>query len=254
MRRQRHFIPNPNGQKLSAQLDSPDEGQPGAYALFAHCFPCNKNYKAIRNISHTLTQAGIAVLRFDFTGLGESKGDFADTNFSSNVADLVAVADFLKTEFDAPQLLIGHSLGGAAVLQAAAQIPSTQAVVTINAPCEPSYVTRHMGSAPEMIKIKGEAEVILAGRPFKIKKQFLDDLEQTRMQDTIRNLGKPLLIFHSLNDKIVGIDNASHIFQAARHPRSFIALDQADHLLSHENDSRYAGSLIAVWAKRYLSA
>jgi len=250
---ERLSIPNASGQKLGARLDQPEPGSPAAYALFAHCFTCNKNYKAIGHISQALTEAGIAVLRFDFTGLGESEGDFADTNFSSNVDDLVAAAEFLEAEFAAPRLLVGHSLGGAAILQAAGRIPSVQALVTINAPCDPAHVTRHMGDAPEIVEAEGEAEVTLAGRSFKIKKQFLEDLEQTRMQETIRALDQPLLIFHAPLDDIVGLENASAIFEAAKHPKSFISLDQADHLLSNEADARYAGALIAVWAGRYLA-
>lgn len=245
-------IPNTTGQYLGARLDRPDAGEIRAYALFAHCFTCNKNYKAIRNISRALNEAGIAVLRFDFTGLGESEGDFADTNFSSNVTDLVAVADFLAAEYEAPRLLIGHSLGGAAVLQAASHMSAVQGLVTINAPAEPTHIIRHLGDTPETIRASGEAEVVLAGRPFKIKKQFLDDLEQTHMQDVIGELRKPLLIVHAVLDDIVGLENAGHIFEAALHPKSFISLHQADHLLSDEADSCYVGALIAAWFERYL--
>jgi putative redox protein len=243
---------NKQGQKLGARLDLPVDGQPVAFALFAHCFTCTKNLKAAGNISRALTRQGIAVLRFDFTGLGESEGDFAETNFSSNVADLVAAADFLEQAFEAPQILIGHSLGGAAVLQAAAHVPASVAVVTIGAPSEPSHVLRLLEGKKEMIEAKGEAKVTLAGRTFMIKKQFLDDLAQTRMQDAIRNLRRALLIMHAPLDNTVGIDNAAQIFQAARHPKSFISLDQADHLLSDERDSRYVGALIATWARKYL--
>lgn len=249
---QKLSIPGSQSSSLQARLDLPEAASPKAYALFAHCFTCNKNYKAISNISRALIRANIAVLRFDFTGLGESDGDFADTNFSSNVADLIAVADFLGAEFETPKLLIGHSLGGAAVLQAAAKINATRAVVTINAPCDPAYVVRHLGQAPDIIAEQGEAEIFLAGRPFTITKQFLDDLDQTRMRITIRQMGKPLLIFHAPDDDTVGIDNATHIFQAAQHPKSFIALDQADHLLTHSRDSTYVGTLIAAWARPYL--
>ena len=191
------FIKNATGERLAARLDLPVEAQPIAYALFAHCFTCTKNLKAVGNISLVLTREGIALLRFDFTGLGESEGDFADTNFSSNVADLIAAANFLKTQFEAPKILIGHSLGGAAVLQAAAHIASSVAVATIGAFADLSHVTRFLGSKKESIEAKGKAEVTLAGRTFKIKKQFFDDLERTHMQKTIRNLKKALLIFHS---------------------------------------------------------
>ncbi len=240
------------GADLSARLDLPDDGQPRAYALFAHCFTCNKNYKAIAGISHALARTGIAVLRFDFTGLGESEGDFADTNFSSNVEDLVAAADFLRDEYQAPKLLIGHSLGGAAVLQGAARIPLSRAVVTLAAPSDPSYLVRSLGRAAETIEARGEAEVTIGGQTFKIKRQFLDDLEHVRMQETIRSLNRALLVLHSPADQVVDIDSAARIFQAARYPKSFISLDGADHLLSERGDAEYAASLIAAWVQRYL--
>jgi putative redox protein len=243
---------NKTGQKLSARLDLPLDGKPLAYALFAHCFTCSKNLKAIAHISRALTREGIAVLRFDFTGLGESEGDFADTNFSSNVGDLVAAAQFLQSNFEAPKILIGHSFGGAAVLQAASAIPSSQAVVTIAAPADPGHVRHALGSTKEKIERQGEAEVRLAGRTFRIKKQFLDELTVVNMQETLRKLDKALLIFHSPIDDVVGIENAAQIFQAARHPKSFISLDQADHLLTNSNDSQYVGSVIAAWAVKYL--
>jgi putative redox protein len=243
---------NPKGQTLSARIDLPFEKQPISYALFAHCFTCSKDLKAAANISRALTAEGIAVLRFDFTGLGESEGDFADTNFSSNVEDLVAAAEFLESNFAAPGILIGHSLGGAAVLQAAADIPSSVAVVTIGAPAEPGHVAKHFGSSKERIAAEGEAEVILEGRSFRIKKQFVEDIEQSRMKGTIRKLNKALLILHSPADDVVGIENAAQIFQAARHPKSFISLDRADHLLTNPKESMYAGSLIATWASKYI--
>lgn len=249
---QKLSIPSASGQRLSARLDLPLVGPPIAYALFAHCFTCNKNLKAISHISRALTRERIAVLRFDFTGLGESEGEFADTNFSSNVADLIAVADFLSAEFEAPTLLVGHSLGGAAVLQAAAQIPSSRAVVTIGAPADPSHVIRLLGHTREAIDARGEAEVVLAGRTFRIKKQFLEDLERTRMEETIRNLRRALLVLHSPVDTVVGIENAARIFQAAKHPKSFVSLHQADHLLSDERDAIYVGTLIAAWSRKYI--
>jgi putative redox protein len=245
---------NVAGQDLSARLDLPVDSRPVAYAVFAHCFTCSKNIKAIANISRALVREGIAVFRFDFTGLGESEGDFADTNFSSNVDDLVTAAEFLKSEFEAPRILIGHSLGGAAILQAASKIPSSVAVATIGAPSDPRHVIRAMGAFKEKIETEGEAEVMLAGRPFKIKKQFLDDLELTRMQQTIQNLEKSLLIFHSPLDETVGIENAAQIFQAARHPKSFISLDTADHLLTNSADSQYVGAVIAAWSQKYIDA
>jgi putative redox protein len=243
---------NAAGQKLSARLDFPSEDKPSAYALFAHCFTCSKNIKAISHISRALTRNGIAVMRFDFTGLGESEGDFADTNFSSNVGDLVAAAEFMANTHTAPKILIGHSLGGAAVLQAAAKIPSCAAVITIAAPADPGHVTHALGDTKDIIERRGEANVSLAGRTFKIKKQFLDDLESVPMRQTIRNLNRALLIFHSPVDGVVGIENASKIFQFARHPKSFISLDRADHLLMNPEDSQYVGALIATWAMRYI--
>lgn len=243
---------NAEGQLLAARLDLPVTGQAVAYALFAHCFTCTKNLKAVGNITRALAREGIATLRFDFTGLGESEGDFADTHFSSNVEDLVAAANFLASEYQAPRILIGHSLGGAAVLQAAARLDSVAAVATIGAPSDPQHVTHLLGDKESQIATEGEAEVRLAGRSFRIKKQFLDDLEQQHMQETIRGLRRPLLVLHSPLDTTVGIDNAAHIFQAAMHPKSFISLDKADHLLGNEADSLYAGAMIAAWAAKYL--
>jgi uncharacterized OsmC-like protein/alpha/beta superfamily hydrolase len=249
---QRLTFKNAQGEPLAARLDLPLDEKPTAYALFAHCFTCTKNLKALVHINRALAAKGIAVLRFDFTGLGESEGDFAETNFSSNVADLVAAADFLKSHFEAPQLLIGHSLGGAAVLQAAAKIPSSVAVVTIAAPANPSDLGSMLGSTKKEIEAKGEAEVTMAGRRFKLKRQFIDDLEKVHMQEAIRNLNRALLVVHSPQDEIVGIENAWEIFQAAEHPKSFLSLDQADHLISDRADSLYLGDLVAAWARKYV--
>ena len=243
---------NKDGQVLSARLDLPVAGKPGAYALFAHCFTCSKNIKAIAHITRALNQEGIAVMRFDFTGLGESEGEFADTNFSSNVEDLIVAAEFLKADYEAPKILIGHSFGGAAVLQAARRIPSSRAVVTIAAPADPRHVTQSLGSAAQIIESHGEAEVTLAGRTFKLKKQFLDDLQLVNMKDVLKNLNRALLVLHSPIDETVGIENAAQIFQAARHPKSFISLDRADHLLTQQTDSLYAGAVIAAWAGKYI--
>ena len=243
---------NKDDQTLSARLDFPVDGKPLTYALFAHCFTCSKNIKAAAHISRALTAEKIAVFRFDFTGLGESEGDFGDTNFSSNVEDLVSAAQFMADTYEGPKILIGHSLGGAAVLQAAARVPSSLAVITIAAPADPNHVSLALGDSKEIIERQGEAKVDLACRTFKIKKQFLDDLESVNMQQTIQNLDRALLIFHAPTDGVVGIDNAARIFQAARHPKSFISLDQADHLLMNPKDSRYVGSLIATWASKYI--
>ncbi len=243
---------NKDGQVLSARIDLPVSGQPAAYALFAHCFTCSKNIKAIAHITRALNREGIAVMRFDFTGLGESEGEFADTNFSSNVEDLIGAAEFLQAHYQAPEILIGHSFGGAAVLQAAQRIPSSRAVVTIAAPADPRHVTQALGNATQIIQSRGEAEVSLAGRTFKLKKQFLDDLQLVNMKDVLKNLNRALLVLHSPIDETVGIENAAQIFQAARHPKSFISLDQADHLLSQQADSLYAGAVIAAWAGKYI--
>jgi len=245
---------NSIGQTLAARLDLPANGEPIAYALFAHCFTCSKNLRSVNRISRSLTQGGIAVLRFDFTGLGQSEGDFANTNFSSNVEDLVSAANFLKNQYEAPQILIGHSLGGAAMLQAAQHIPSSVAVATIGAPCDPYHVTHLLCNSLDTIKDEGEAEVILAGRKFKIKKQFIDDLERTNMEHIVRNLRKALLIFHSPIDNTVGVENARCIFETAKHPKSFVSLDKADHLLTDDSDALYVGAVLAAWAQKYIKA
>ena len=245
-------IYNAAGEKLGAQLDLPLEGQPLAYAIFAHCFTCTRNIKAAAHISRSLTRQRIAVLRFDFTGLGESEGDFAETNFTSNVSDLLAVADFLYREFEPPQVLIGHSLGGAAVLQAAQHIPSTAGVVTIAAPCETNHLARLLADTKAAAEIRGEARVTIGGTTFRLKKQFFDDLERTNMQKTIRTLNRALLVMHSPVDQTVDIANAMEIFSCAQHPKSFVSLDQANHLLSDQEDSWYAGEVIAAWVSRYL--
>jgi putative redox protein len=248
----KRYFNGSGGHQLSALLDLPADGHPEAFALFAHCFTCTKNLKSINHISRALTRERVAVLRFDFTGLGESEGDFADTNFSTNIADLVAAADFLESEYEAPKILIGHSLGGAAVLQAAGKIRSSKAVAVIGAPADPAHVMRHFKGHQETIALDGEADVAIEGRPFRIKKQFLDDLGAVQMEKAVRNLKKALLIFHSPVDDTVGIDNAAKIFQYARHPKSFISLDQADHLLLNPSDARYVGAMIASWVRKYL--
>jgi putative redox protein len=243
---------NADGNALAARLDRPDGESPCAFALFAHCFTCSKDLRAAGAISRALTRHGIAVLRFDFTGLGESEGEFADTNFSSNVEDLIAAADYLSEHHEAPRILVGHSLGGAAVLQAAQRLDSVQAVSTIGAPYDPEHVTQHLQDAVEDIEEKGEARVQLAGRTFTIRKQFLDDLAATKMETTIRTLGRALLIFHSPVDQTVGANNAAKIFQAAKHPKSFVSLDDADHLLTDRSDAEYLGVVLGAWAEKYV--
>ncbi len=224
-----------------------------AAALFAHCFTCTKNLRAVGVIDQALTARGIAVLRFDFTGLGESEGDFADTNFSSNLEDLVAAAAYLAERVAPPHLMIGHSLGGAAVMRAAPALPSVRALATIAAPAAPDHVVRHLRDDLATIERRGEATVLLAGRPFQITRQFLDDLDRHDMEEAIADLRRPLLILHAPLDDLVGIDNAAEIFAAARHPKSFVALDGADHLLSDPADAAFAGEVIAAWAARYVA-
>ncbi|MGE0563040.1 MAG: alpha/beta fold hydrolase [Pseudolabrys sp.] len=251
MRTERFEFPNARGDRLAALLNLPDS-EPAAFALFAHCFTCGKDNLAAKRIAERLTDAGIAVLRFDFTGLGGSEGEFANTHFSSNVADLVAAADHLRETYMAPAILIGHSLGGAAVFAAAHKVPDARAVVTINAPCDPGHVLGLFKDQIEAIKTQGEVEVSLAGRPFRIKREFLDDVAERKLQECLASLRKALLIFHAPTDQTVGIENAGHIFAAAKHPKSFVSLDDADHLLTKHSDAQYVASVIAAWAERYL--
>jgi uncharacterized OsmC-like protein/fermentation-respiration switch protein FrsA (DUF1100 family) len=241
------------GQQLAAALELP-EGETLAYALFAHCFTCGKDVLAAKRIAVALAAKGIAVLRFDFTGLGSSEGDFANSTFSSNVADLVRAADHLRETRKAPAILIGHSLGGAAVLAAAAQIPEAKAVVTIAAPSDPAHVTHLFADRIEDIRKHGKVEVSLAGRPFYIKREFLDDIAEHNLMDHVARLHKALLIMQSPTDDTVGIDNATRIFVAAKHPKSFVSLAGADHLLSDRRDAIYVADVIAAWAERYLDA
>ncbi|MPZ55114.1 MAG: alpha/beta fold hydrolase [Rhizobiales bacterium] len=250
---ERFDFPNAEGLELAGLLDLP-MAEPRAYALFAHCFTCGKDVHAARRIAEALTALGIAVLRFDFTGLGASEGEFANTTFSSNVADLVAAADHLRRTRRAPALLIGHSLGGAAVLAAAGDVPEARAVATIAAPCDPKHVTGLFRDHVDRIKAQGEVDVALAGRPFRIRREFLDDVAEQNLTQRIAELRKALLVFHSPVDEYVGIDNASCIFLAAKHPKSFISLDDADHLLSRRGDAAYVAHVIAAWAERYLDA
>lgn len=240
-----------SGATLAARLDRPADA-PRAYALFAHCFTCTKDILAASKIAAGLAARGIATLRFDFTGLGHSDGEFANENFSSNVADLVKAAEFLRESHAAPALLIGHSLGGAAILAAAKEIPEARAVATIGAPADPAHVTAHFSGARDEIERTGEAEVLLAGRPFKIQKQFLEDIEEHKLGTEIADLRKALLVFHAPRDATVGIDNASRIFLAAKHPKSFVSLDDADHLLSDPKDAGYVAEVLAAWVGRYL--
>jgi uncharacterized OsmC-like protein/alpha-beta hydrolase superfamily lysophospholipase len=248
---ERFDFTNAAGERLAALLDSPVE-PPRAYALFAHCFTCGKDVHAAKRIAEALTALGIAVLRFDFTGLGSSEGEFANTTFSSNVVDLVAAADALRRTRRAPAILIGHSLGGAAVLAAAADVQEARAVVTINAPSDPAHVVGLFKNRIGEIDTRGEIEVTLAGRPFRISRAFLDDIGQQRLRDRIGALHKALLVFHAPTDDTVGIENASYIFAAAKHPKSFVSLAGADHLLSRRSDATYVANVMRAWAERYL--
>ena len=239
------------GELLAASLDLP-EREPIAYALFAHCFTCGKDGLAAKRIAVALAAKGIAVLRFDFTGLGSSEGDFANSTFSSNVADLVRAADHLRAARKGAAILIGHSLGGAAVLAAAAQIPDAKAVVTIAAPSDPGHVTGLFAERIEDIRKHGKVEVSLAGRPFQIKREFLDDIAEHNLMTHVARLHKALLVMHAPADDTVGIDNATRIFVAARHPKSFVSLADADHLLTQKGDAAYVADVIAAWAERYI--
>src|SRR5215469_2720332 len=253
MRAERFDFPNARGETLAALLQRP-VGEPAAYALFAHCFTCGKDNLAAKRIGEALAERGLAVLRFDFTGLGASEGEFANTHFSSNVADLVAAADHLRRTERAPALLVGHSLGGAAVLAAAAEIPEAKAVATIAAPSDPGHVTGLFKDQVADIRAQGEGEVVLAGRPFRIRREFLDDVAEQTLIERVANLHRALLIMHSPTDDTVGIDNATRIFLAAKHPKSFVSLADADHLLTDRRDALYAAHVIAAWAERYVEA
>lgn len=244
---------NAAGVQLAGRLDLPENGRtPRAWAMFAHCFTCGKSLTAISQISRALNAEDIGLLRFDFTGLGESEGEFSTSSLSSNRDDLVAAARWLEEEYQAPALLIGHSFGGAAVLQAAALLPATLGVVTIAAPFDPEHVTHLLPDAVETIRERGSARVILAGREFTIGRTFLDDLATHRTSERLARLDRALLVMHSPRDQTVDIENARLIYQSAVHPKSFISLADADHLLTDKRDARYAGRLIAVWAERYL--
>jgi len=243
---------NRQGITLTGNLELPPGGAWQATALFAHCFTCTRNIKAARNISRALADAGFAVLRFDFTGLGESEGDFSDTDFSSNLDDLEDAAAWVADELDSPQLLVGHSLGGAAALAVAERLQSVRAVATLAAPSSVDHILTQFGEDLDQIEAEGSAEVKLAGRPFRIRRDFVEDARSHSIEERLKKLRRALLILHSPVDKTVGIENAQKIFAAALHPKSFVSLDNADHLLSNNADSRYAGQVISAWASRFL--
>jgi putative redox protein len=245
-------FPGAHGAQLAARLDLPSAQAPHAYVLFAHCFTCSKDTKATSLVAEALAEQGLATLRFDFTGLGGSEGEFANTDFSSNVGDLVAAARWLEAQHEAPSLLVGHSLGGAAVLAAASQMPSVRAVATINAPSDPAHLGKLFAGREDEIREKGEAQVDLAGRRFTIRREFLDDIAMQKIAHAVANLRRALLVMHAPADTVVSVDHASAIVLAARHPKSFVSLDTADHLLTRREDARYAAAVLAAWASRYL--
>ena len=253
MNRKKVTFTNKEGLTLTGYVTIPLNQEPHNFALFAHCFTCNKNFFAPKNISKALSQSGYGIMRFDFTGLGESEGKFADSNFSGNVEDLIAAAEFLEKQYKAPSLLIGHSLGGAAVLFAGSQLPSVKAIATIGAPSEVKYVSHLLKSSINQIKEEGKALVNIGGRDFTIKDQFLEDLDNNKLKGTVENLDMALLIMHSPQDRVVAVKNAEDLYWTARHPKSFITLDGADHLLSEAKDSLYAGEVISAWSRRYVS-
>ena len=243
---------NKEGIELTGHMELPLNQEPHTFVLFAHCFTCNKDFFAVRNISRALSKKGYGVLRFDFTGLGESEGDFADSNFSGNVEDLVAAAEFLGKEHRAPSLLVGHSLGGAAAIFASEKLDSVKAVATIGAPSSQTHVTHLIEDELSEIQKQGKATVNLGGRKFTIKEQFLKDLKERELKHFIKDLKKAFLVMHSPQDRVVEIKNAEELYIAARHPKSFVSLDGADHLMSKTEDSMYAGKVIAAWASRFL--
>jgi len=245
---------NGRGQRLSGIMEIPVDDHPIAYAVFAHCFTCSKNYKAVRHISRALATEGFAVLSFDFTGLGDSEGDFAETSLASNVDDIVAAAEMLEASYEAPSLLIGHSLGGAAAIMAAPRLASVDAVVTIASPASLDNLAERLEPARSEIEREGQAEIDLAGRRIRIGRSLIRDLDEIEMSSAIADLDRPLLIMHSPADTVVDIENASEIFRTAGHPKSFISLDPADHLLNKTEDSRYAAGVVAAWARKYVGA
>ena len=244
-------IQNNKGLVLQAYLELPANQKPNRYAIFAHCFTCTSSLSAVKNISRALTNYGFGVVRFDFTGLGKSEGEFAESHFSANVDDLIAVSNYMASHYKAPSLLVGHSLGGAAVISAASKLDNVKAVATIGAPATVNHVTHLFSHGIEEVKQKGEVEVNIGGRPFKINKDFVEDFGKTDLPSVVKNLRKPLLIMHSPTDTIVGIKNAEQLYHNAHHPKSFVTLDNADHLLTNCIDSNYAGNVIGTWVQRY---
>ncbi|MBP1839249.1 bifunctional alpha/beta hydrolase/OsmC family protein [Formosa algae] len=254
MKSQKLVIENEKGEKLQAYLELPANQNPNYFAVFAHCFTCTSTLSAVKNISRSLTNHDFGVLRFDFTGLGRSEGEFSDSHFSSNVSDLLAVSAYLETHYKAPALMVGHSLGGAAVIVTSSKLESVKAVATIGAPATVDHVTHLFSHGFDDIEDKGDVEVNIGGRPFNINKEFVDDFSKTDLIAITENLRKPLLIMHAPFDAIVPIDNAERLYKTAHHPKSFVSLDQADHLLTNSRDSVYAGNVIGAWVQRYFDA
>ena len=244
-------IENRKGLKLQAYLELPANQKPNHFTIFAHCFSCNSNFNAVKNISRSLSNHGFGVLRFDFTGLGKSEGEFAESHFSANVEDLLDVSNYLEKHYKAPSLLVGHSLGGAAVIVAASKLEHIKAVATVGAPATVSHVTHLFSHGTDDIQEKGDVEVKIGGRPFKINQDFVNDFGKTDLPKIIKKLRKPILVMHAPFDKVVGIENAHQIYHNAIHPKSFISLDDADHLLSKQTDSIYVGNMIGTWVERY---
>lgn len=253
VRTQKLRFPGSIGHELGAQLDLPLDGEPLTFALFAHCFTCTKNLKVTYNLSKAMIEHGIAVLRFDFTGLGESSGDFSETSLSSNITDLIAATQFLKENFGPAQILIGHSLGGSAILQAAFDIPECKAIALLATAYQPSHLLTIYQHRLQEIEQDGEVEIHLGGRKFRIRKQFFQDLQARSQHQSIDRLGRPLMVLHSPLDDVVPINEGLKIFQAAAHPKCFISLEGANHLFNREQDAVFAGQMIATWAKRYLT-
>jgi len=241
------------GDALSAKIDYPDDGEVRSWVLFAHGFSIGKDLKPVRTISKALVEDGYGMLRFDFTGLGQSEGNFSDTNFSSNCADIRNAAAYLREHYKAPCIMIGHSFGGTATLKVASEIPECNAVATIGSPCDTKHIVHQFADQLEEIEEEGEAKVLLGGRPFVIKEQFLEDIERHDIAAEIEDLDRALMIFHSPQDKVVDIAHAAHIYGKARHPKSFVSLDRADHLLlKNPKDAEYVAHVLAAWAHRYI--
>ncbi|EPR66416.1 bifunctional alpha/beta hydrolase/OsmC family protein [Cyclobacterium qasimii] len=245
-------IINEKGNELATSIDFPNHQKPKQFALFAHCFTCTSQLNAVRNISQALNNKGIAVVRFDFTGLGKSEGNFANSHFEANVEDLLVVNKYITQHYQAPTLMIGHSLGGAAAIVAAAKLDNIQAIVTIGTPADVEHVTKQFEGQANDLGVEEEAEVVIGGRPFKISGEFINGFKKHNLPETIKSLRKPILVMHSPIDEIVGINNAHEIYHNARHPKSFVSLDNADHLLTKKEDSIYVGDMIASWASRYI--